>query len=169
MKTSLSSQAQVLDLRYLTITDFSTYNTDVAVTNAIYRIGLPNYNQYVDIPYTPGTATNINSNLLLLSSATTVGGLMELPSGLWEITQSVCPNDKVFYSYVFFNIAPDLKKLADKVCCNKEDDSVLDRLWDIKQSFEVAKMLAEDCGDVKRACALYNQAHDRLSKMDCEC
>ena len=169
MKTELSSKAQVLDLRYLTITDFSTYNTDIPVTSSIYRITVPNFNQYVDIPYTPGTAININSNLLNLTATRRVSGLACLPSGLWIINHSVCPNDKVFIEYYFFNIAPDLKELANAVCCNKEDEEIIDKLWDIKQSFELAKILAEDCGDTKKAIALYNQAAKQLANLTCEC
>ncbi len=169
MKTELSSKTQVLDVRYLTITDFSIYNTDIPVTSSIYRITIPNFNKYVDVSYTPGTAININSNLLNLTTTRTVGGLACLPSGLWTINQSVCPNDKLFNEYYFFNISPDLVELATAVCCNKEDEDILEKLWDIKMNFELAKTLAEECGDTKKAIALYNQAAKQLARINCEC
>ena len=143
MKTRVLSKAQVLDTRYLTITDFSVYNTELPVTNTLYRITLVNFNQYVDIPYVPNTAMNINSNLLKLTAGA-YDDLCEIPSGLLHISQSVCPNDKLLFEYHFLNIAPELKKIADSVCCYKEDPDKLDKLWDLKQSLEVAKSLAEN-------------------------
>lgn len=168
MKTVISSKAQVIDCKYITIHDFSVYNPDVEVTNALYRITLAAFNQYVDVPYTPNTVMNINSNLLNLTGAY-YSGLCDIPSGLFVINQSVCPNDKLFSEYYLFNICPDLEKLKNAVCCWKEDKEKLDLLWDIKMELELAKTLAEDCNDTKKAIALYNTASKRLNQLGCEC
>lgn len=171
MKTELNSVAEVKDknLKFLSITDLSVYNPDVPVTSAMYRIFIAGFNQYVDVPYTPGSVTNINSNVLQMTSANKVGDLSVLPSGLWTIRQSVCPNDKLFYEYVFFNITPNLKKIKDSVCCNKNNDEILEELWDIKHTFELAKIMAEDCGDAKKANALYKVAVDQFNNLNCSC
>lgn len=167
-KSIISSKAQVIDCKYITITDFSVYNPDIEVTNALYRITLNAFNQYVDIPYTPGTAMNINSNLLKLTNAVHAD-LCNIPSGLYTIHQSVCPNDKLYFEYYLFNICPDLKKLAEAICCHREDMDKVDALWDIKRDLELSKMLAEDCNDTKRATALYNMAAKQLSQFNCTC
>lgn len=167
-KSSISSTAQVIDPRYITLTDFSVYNTEIPVTNALYRITLAAFNQYVDIPYEPGTILNVNSNLLKLT-ASGVSGLCDIPSGLYIINQSVCPNDKLFSEYYLFNIVPDLKKLAKLVCCHREDNDKMDALWDIKLMLETAKILAEDCSDTKNSVSLYNIASKKINSFDCNC
>ena len=169
MRTQLKSVCQVLDTKYLTITDLSVYNNEIPVTSSIYRITIPNFSRYVDIPYQPGTALSINSNLLKLTSATSVTGLVNLPSGLWTINQSICPNDQLYNEYYFFNIAPNMEKLKNAVCCHKDHPDKLDALWALKQEFELAKILAEDCKDTKAAVALYNQASNTFGKFDCTC
>lgn len=171
MKTELNSTTEVRDrfCKFLTITDLSVYNPDVPVTSSTYRIFIAGFNQYVDVPYTPGSVTNINSNVLQMTSANSVGGLSVLPGGLWTIRQSICPNDKLFFEYVFFNIEPKLLKIKEKVCCEKNNDSVLAKLWEIKYTFELAKILAENCNDVKKANALYTMACDQLEALECSC
>lgn len=167
-KSQINSKAQVIDCKYITITDFSVYNSEIEVTNALYRITIAAFNQYVDIPYTPGTAMNINSNLLKLTNAA-YADLCNIPSGLYTINQSVCPNDKLYFEYYLFNICPDLKKLAQAACCHREDPDKIDALWDIKQKLELSKVLAEDCGDTKKATSLYNIASKQLSQFNCNC
>lgn len=167
-KSKISSKAQVIDPKFITITDFSVYNDEVETTNALYRITIDAFNQYVDIPYTPGTVMNINSNLLKLTAGA-YSGLCDIPSGLYTINQSVCPNDKLYFEYYLFNITPDLKKVANAVCCWKDDSGKMDALWDIKRDLEMAKVLAEDCLDPTKAKALYNITTKALSQMDCMC
>jgi hypothetical protein len=168
MKSQISSKAQVIDSKFITITDFSVYNEEIPVTNALYRITIVNFNQYVDIPYTPGTVMNINTNLLKFTSVK-YSSLGDVPSGLYLINQSVCPNDKLYYEYYLLNITPDLNKVADAVCCNQGDAEKLDTLWQIKMELEMAKSLAETCGDTAKATSVYNAAVKALSRLDCEC
>ena len=171
MKSSVKSVANVAigEPKYLTLTDLSVYNTDIPVTNAIYRITLPNFNAYVDVPYTPNTTLNVNSNLLNLTASWDDAGLCWLPGGLYTIRQSICPNDKLFYEYHFFNIIPQLKEIADKVCANLECEDAIDRLWDLKKQLELAKVLAEECCKVKEGVALYNTAAKAIANFDCTC
>jgi len=169
MKTELKFKAQVIDPLYLTLTDFSQYNTDIAVENPIYRIEIPDFNKYVDIAYTPGTVLNVNSNLLNLSGATHLSGLVTLPAGLWTITQSVKPNDKVQYKDFYFNITPTLQTLKSMVCCYKDDPDKLTQLWDLKNELELAKILAEQCGDFKKAVSLFVKTCKEVSMINCSC
>lgn len=170
MKTALSIKAQVLDLRYLTIHDFSQYNTDVPVTNAVYRVTIPNFNKYVDISYIPSTVMNIGANLLKLSTVYDPNLLPIIPSGLYKITQSICPNDQLFNTYSFFNISTELARLAKLVCEFKDNPEKLIKLFDLKMQFELAKMLAEDCKE-KEGVILFNLALKNLNLLssDCNC
>ena len=171
MKTVLSSKTQVLDLRYLTIYDFSQYNTDIPTTNSVYRITIPNFNKYVDLSYVPNTTLNVGANLLQLSNVWDPALLPVLPSGLYTINQSVCPNDKLVNEYVFFNIAVELKRIALAVCEFSDNKEKLAKLFDLKNQFELAKMLAEDCCRSKEATTLFNLALKALNLIssDCDC
>ena len=169
-KSFIKSTAQVIDPKYLMLYDLSVYNTDVPVTNAIYRITLPNFNQYVEVNYTPGTLLNVNSNILKLTDTLDPGALISLPTGLYVIRQSICPNDKLYYEYRYFNIQPDLEYLTQAVCDKYDDKKALEDLFDIKMQLETAKMLAEGCGKDKQAAALYNVAKKRINYLGlCSC
>ena len=169
MKTNLLSRAQVLDARYLSILDMSQYNTDVPVTNAVYRITLPNFNKYVDVSYTPNTMTNIGTNLMLLSSTPNQADLPAIPSGLYKIEQSICPNDKLFFKYNFFNIFNELSCIAELVCEYENDLNTLEKLLALKDQFELAKMLAESCAKEKEAIYLFNIAYKTLAMLKSNC
>lgn len=170
MKTQLKTKVVVLDDLYLTFLDFSKYNADIPVTNGIYRVVIPNFNKYVDIPYTPGNVLNVNSNLLKLTDTIDLDGLCPVPGGLYEITQSICPNDKIFNKFWFFNTEPALTKLAS-IACSETDGSKLDRLYLLKTRLDEVKILAETCCKLQEANTLYNVTFKELSRLgeDCDC
>ena len=163
MKSLVKSAGAVLDLKYLTITDLSVYNTDVPVTNSVLRITLPNWNKYVDVAFTPNTVLNVNSNMLLLSQVTDPELLSNLPSGIYKIRHSICPNDKLFYEYNVFNIEPELDLIACTVCSNADNPEVLKELFELKYKLELAKTLGESCSKEKEAVILFNLISKRIN------
>lgn len=62
----------------------------------VYSIKLPGYSTGVVIPYTINSINIINSNILGLTSAVCNDELNNLPDGLYEITQMVCPYDELY-------------------------------------------------------------------------
>lgn len=62
----------------------------------IYSIKLPGYNTYVTLPYVINQINVLNSNLLGLTHAFCHDDLSDLPDGVYEIIQSVCPYDTLF-------------------------------------------------------------------------
>jgi hypothetical protein len=155
-KSSIYSTARPEGTKHILLTDLSDYNPDVKVTDAIYRVTLPNFNKYVDVPYVPNTALALNSNVLGLTSASDHSGLCDLPAGLYKIRQSICPNDKLFYEYCYFHVEGDLQAVAEKICAAWPDKNAVAELYALKRDFEIAKMLGEDCCNAKEAIALYN-------------
>lgn len=162
MRTQLASAAMVLNPKYLSIVDMSTYNTDIPVTNAMYRITLPNFNKYVDVAYTPGTMLHINSNLLMLTNTADPDQLCELPDGLYKIRQSVCPNDQLYFEYVFFKVDSAMSEVKGLVCEAVCDSDMTDKAYEIKKSLDIAKILAESC-NAKEGIALFNSAVRELN------
>ncbi len=170
MKTILKSKVLVLDERYMTFIDFSQYNADIPVTGAIYKITLPNFNKYVEVPYTAGHVLNVNSNLLKLTDTIDLDGLCPIPGGLFKIVQSVCPNDKVYFEFNFFNVEPALTRIAQIVCA-ETDGTKLDRLFTLKNRLEEVKIMAETCCREKEAISLYNATFKEIARLgeDCAC
>ncbi len=166
MKSVIKSNALFLDCEYLTIIDTSEYNPDVPIENPILRIELPNFNKYVDIPYTPKAVNNINSNLLKLTTTK-----CDLPSGVYTITQSICPNDKLSTTYSVLNVCPDMKTLGCALCdVGSSDPDKYKEFHELLMSLDIAKFLIEKCNNLTDGVELYNITSKKISKLkDCNC
>ena len=169
-KTVLGFIPTVLDNRFITLMDTSQYNTDVPVTSPMYRVYMYNFDRYVDLSYVPGSVLHVNTNLLKLTNTLDFEMLGDIPSGLYKIVQSVCPNDKLFTEKYLFNTAPALDCLADLVVENKCDDRKLSKLYKIKEILDLVQFLTQK-GCVEDAVAAYKVATDKLAaeKDDCPC
>lgn len=169
-KTVLGFIPTVLDNRFITLMDTSQYNTDVPVTSPMYRVYMYNFDRYVDLSYVPGSVLHVNTNLLKLTNTLDFEMLGDIPSGLYKIVQSVCPNDKLFIEKYLFNTAPALDCLADLVVENKCDDRKLSKLYKIKEILDLVQFLTQK-GCVEDAVAAYKVATDKLAaeKDDCPC
>lgn len=169
-KTTLGFIPSVIDSRFITLMDTSQYNTDIPVTSPMYRIYMYNFDRYVDLSFTPGSVLHVNTNLLKLTNTTDHESLGNIPSGLYKIVQSVCPNDKLFIEKYLFNTVPALDCLADLVIANKCDDRKLSKLHKIKEILDLVQFLTQK-GCVEDAVAAYKIATDKLAqeKEDCGC
>lgn len=171
MKSIISSYVIIRDPKYLTLVDTSVYNTDLPITEPLLKITLPNFNKFVYVPYEPSAVNNINSHLLNLSSGWP-GGIIELPSGVYTINQSICPNDKLYVEYNILNIAPDLNRLARAMCMvDCIDLEAFRPYYDLLMSLEIAKMLVETNNNVKDGVSLYNLTVRKIQKLlqNCNC
>ena len=167
-RTKLDFAPVVGESRYLTLIDLSQYNQDVPVTNAIYRITIPNFNKFVDLEYVPGAVLNVNSNLLRLTNVTDPDDLAVLPAGLYTIRQSVCPNDKLFCEQIYFNIEPDLDTLAALVCEHKRDDKKLSELYEVLAALHTVQLMAKG-GCAEDAVRLYNITVKKITSLTSDC
>lgn len=137
--------------------DTSSYNPDIEPTHLTYSIVIPGFSSPISFSYTKNTMLTISPGLLNQTS---------IVDGAWCITQSVAPNDKVFKTYTHFKITDLLTTLINKandiLSCTtvygfySTDEIVLDigRL-------EMAKSLAEICGEVEKASIIYNQIKEK--------
>lgn len=156
------------DDTHLVLNDASLYNKDVPVTSPIYRVTIPNFNMYVDLEYIPSTVLNVNSNLLLLTNSPNLDGLCPLPDGIYKIRQSVCPNDVIFRDYSYFKGDTLFRKISDFVCCNSNDSSALEKVYDVIMGLEMAKHYTQ-CGDDKSANISYSTALALLNSLNSCC
>ncbi len=167
MKTVLNHivLSEISDCKTFTLIDKSVYVTPPQVTSAQYRITIPNFNAYVDVAYTPNQAITINSNILKLSNTPFQEQLVCLPSGLYIIRQSICPNDKLFIEKKYFNICNELNSLSALACealqdCKKD----LSTIYKLYQNFYIAKDVIETCDECK-GITLYNETLKELQSL----
>jgi hypothetical protein len=132
------------DCDIISFLDTSTYLPNI--TNPILRIFPPNWSEYINIPYNLNQITLITPGLLKHST---------LPSGVYKIIQSVCPNDKSFKEYCYLQICKDLQCLKEIVCEYSEDEIIMNKVFTLKMQLEAAQDLVYEC-DVNKGTELYN-------------
>lgn len=67
----------------------------------VYGIKLPGYNNTIIVPYIIDKINIVNSNTLSLTNAPCHTALMDLPDGVYEITQMVCPYDQLYKTKLY--------------------------------------------------------------------
>lgn len=154
------------DCRFFSLVDVSIYNPDLEVTNAKYKIILPNFDKFVEVPYTPNTVTVINTNLLLLS----VKELGCIPDGLYQIEQSICPNDKLYKWFNYYHICTALTNLGKLLCSCIENKAKVKRIWELRMELTDVQQLAA-CGQIEKANTLYKIISSKieLELKQCNC
>ncbi len=155
------------DCKTLSIVDTSVYNSEVAVTDSIYRITLPNSTRYIDVVYVPGNITHINSNVLRLTNTLDFENLSCLPDGVYHIRQSICPNDKLFYEFQYLNVCNLYHKIINCACTLMCDDPKLGVLAQLKMDLLIAQDLVNICGNDTQGVTIYNNVDKELSKLCC--
>lgn len=93
MRHNLKIQVQdiYLDSRYIKVSDWSVYNPQLALTNRVLKLLIPGREVPVITTLPASDSLIYNSRILKLSKV-----VEDLPDGLWEVTYSACPNEKLF-------------------------------------------------------------------------
>lgn len=146
------------DCRFFSLLDTSVYNKDLEITNAKYKIILPNFGKYVEIFYTPNTVTVVNTNLLKL----TVEELGCIPDGLYQIEQSICPNDKLYKWINYYHICTAMTNLGQLLCGCIENKEKVRKIWEWRMELEDVQNLAA-CGQIEKANTLYQIVSNKIS------
>jgi len=155
MKTILDFKAVQTDSKAILLLDASVYNPLLPIKNGQYRVIVPNFNKYVDIPFEPGQIVAVNSSVLNI----TPGIINPLPAGPYHIRQSIAPNDKLYLEHVHFNIYPALELIAKNISEDNEDD-----VTDLYVQLLIAKDVAEMC-DPDQGTSIYNEVTKQLDKI----
>ncbi len=90
-----------LDCRVLAIKDISIYDPDVAITNAVIKINIPNDPCDYLPPFAVKGKSYYTTNTFKITDASCGQGLASLPDGVYKITYSVCPNEELFVNLIF--------------------------------------------------------------------
>lgn len=168
---SLGLHYTVLDFQYiptdslttLTIHDQSIYLEDPE--KPLLQILVPGFVSKVTVPYNPKELTVLNSHTLGLTLYN--DNFSQLPDGVYEITQMICPYDKL---YVKKYILKDTV-LKDKLytfltssdnCC--EVASLKKQICDFNIFLESAKAYAHNC-NTNRATEFYSKAEKIITNL----
>jgi hypothetical protein len=96
--------------------DLSIYNTQIPIKDAKLSILKPYALVPIEIPYTP-------KNNTIITSIDLDGGMIieSPPCGLYKITQSICPNDKLYNEIWYVHTGQIKRDIADLYCNGKID------------------------------------------------
>lgn len=160
MKNTISgSILEQDDCNVIPFLDTSEYLPNV--TNPVLKITPPNWTSYVNVEY------NMNAITLLKASHLKQ---CDLPSGIYQICQSVCPNKETETCFCFLNTCKETKRLNDLACAVLEEDCSEDRERKLKEIFclkfqlETAKGIADT--DSSKAIELFNISCKQISKLE---
>ena len=153
------------------IKDVSNYNPDLPITCNQLLVKVPGF--------TYGHTFEPLSNFELLVNMSNVGiskhgPLPQLPDGNYDIKYSINPNDKLFVEYNYYstcqlqedyiNAALNLYKSENPLSFKS-----IDKLFEISNLIEHAKLAAEDTNNIYIANDLYNQAKTKLKELENGC
>lgn len=156
---------EIINKKYLLIADLSKYMEDPM--HPIIYIKSPNKTSYKEVPYTPNVTNKFNSIDLDLNC-----DVVDLPDGVYNIIQSVAPNNQVYKSKIYlrtvffeyrFNKAFLNLEFSD--CPLKNDEKLFKKFIDIDLLITTAKTYSEECNDIL-ALEFYNMANESLSKLE---
>lgn len=136
------------DCDIITFLDTSTYA--VEPDNAILRIFPPDFNSYYSIRYNPQQITLIRASSLRHEC---------LPSGLYHIVQSVCPNEATEVESCYLHVCPERDRIMQLAC---EDPS--EELSDLLMELDIAQRLAKE--HPKKGIELLNKVKERLDEIE---
>lgn len=130
---SIDIQTYKLDLIFLknndpksiAILDQSTYLSDPQLP--LLQVIPPGFTGALQVPYAPNTITILNSDNLTLTDVTECGDLMDLPDGVWQITQMVCPYDELYTKKCYLKTTQFDNAFSNALLNYREDLSFIDK------------------------------------------
>ncbi|XAI97411.1 hypothetical protein [Leptolyngbya phage Lbo-JY46] len=143
----------------LLLLDLSHYHQ--SPIKPLFNIKVPGMSSYVSVPYNPNQLNVLNSHVLGLTLHS--ADFSNLPDGVYEIIQTICPYDELFNKKFILRDTVLINRLnellqSNDFCCDCTDSSKLrDKLSKINLLLTSAKTSA-NFGDVKNATEKYKKA-----------
>lgn len=162
-----------LNQRAFRITDNSSYDELLKVSNLLLEVYTPSSDKPSVHKVSKGFSIVLNSNLLQLNSTKT-NPPPNLPDGIYPIRISTSPNNKVYAEYYYFRNIKQQNKYLDSLTklltdrnkyIPKEFEKKKKELLWIKELIDGAKYLCEDLIDTKAANEVYGEVDNMLNKL----
>lgn len=161
---------QTTDPRFMRILDISWYNPNIAVTCEKLIVTPPG--AYVGVVYPVRYGFNEIVNTLNLYQTQAIG---DLPDGVYFVTYSIAPNDKLWVEYAHLRTTRLLQRYYKLMCSLQLDckltvfkDEQLKELRYVKSLIDAAKSYVEYCGAIDKGRNLYSFAVNAIDKLECE-
>jgi len=156
----------------LRLFDTSIYAENLSVTCETLAITPPGFNEPVFISVDSEFNLTLNSCDLKLQTVNCGSVSQCLPDGIYTISYSVSPNDKVFVEYKYLRVCQILNVYFNELCklemaaCEPQADvkAKLEELRLIKSFIDAAKAKVEYCQDLQKGNDLLTYAKKRLDK-----
>ena len=155
----------------ISIRDASIYNPDLPITCTQLQVKVPGFtNVHTFTPLPHFTQLANMSNLGIYK----IGSLPKIPDGNYEIRYSINPNDQIFVEYNYFSTCQLFEEYVEACLKAYKIEGILknktiDKLFEVSNLMEHAKIAAEECGDANQAAILYKQAQRKLKELNHEC
>ena len=104
----------------LVFVDMSFYNAQVSILKPTLSITKPYFTFPIEILYNPKGNTSISTIDLGLSKTQD-----QIPCGLYKITQSICPAEKMFNTFFYVHLGSVKRTVANLRCQNKIAEAIL--------------------------------------------
>jgi hypothetical protein len=178
MITKLSLDIQdTTNTKTFRIVDNSEYNEKINIKDGYLSIIPPGFDRVKSFKVTPGFNEILNTSLLGILPAKTYRQLADLPDGLYQITYSIPPTDRLSVEYFYFRTSKLYQKYYEHICTlyqhrknylvKEFSDKKRNLIW-IKILIDASKHAAEDNHDNDLAIQLYNEASELLgSNLNC--
>ncbi len=161
----------------LRIEDISIYSEFMPYVNPLVKIKVPGFNDCV-------TISEVEKNFILNLSACALGLQTEdcgtefndIPDGVYVISYSQEPNDKLFVEYNHLRLTQINNDVKEKWCelrlsaCEPipEVAEKIKHLQFIQSLLDASKAKVEFCKEVEEGMVLYNYAKKLLSEFSCK-
>lgn len=158
--------------KVMRILDTSLYAPDLQLDCATLSILPPGFSIPVTINVTPGFNLILNACDLGLQTTGCLDTPFELPDGIYTVTYSVSPNDKVFVEYAFLRVTSTLTKYFEALCTievgacepNADVKEQFKEITFIKNLIDAAKVKVEWAHRRSEGIELLTYAQKRLAK-----
>lgn len=157
------------ECKTLAIADTSVYNG--VPEGATLQVSVPDKDDVIELVFTVGGVTVLNSNALQYSKVNDLSYLLPLPDGLYTFKISVCPYDIFWYEKDFYRTCQleckyykallELDLVNCQKCYSKERLEKLQLAWLYIQGI----WANTNNGDINKASSLYKSADSILTAL----
>ena len=161
-----------------TVKDISFYNENLPVTCGQLEVSAPGFSYSHTFEVSKDFDLTVNMSNLGLIPAINQSSLASIPDGNYSIKYSINPNAYLYVEYNYYSVcqlyskyvAASCKFLSSRCDLTKAEQSdMIDRLFEIVNLIEYAKISAEECDDIEGADALYKEAENKLKNVEDGC
>lgn len=133
----------------ITFVDVTDYNLDVPIKTPVVSIIVPNFTTLLESSYVPMSTNTVS-----------VG---KYGDGLYKFKLSICPNDKLYKEFSYYNICTAISRIKGNICSDSSIENI-EKQMEFYNQLLAAKILGESCNksNEKKADIIYQNIMNSL-------